>query len=321
MSTIALAHSKFILAGEHFVVEGEPGLVIPADCFSTQVLLKEIPGDSLVTECKFDSELSYLDKLNKEFQICLRQLIVLSAEQLGIDLEAVCHSGTGFCCQVRSNIPPGQGAGSSSALCQAITEAMLKHFYADELHPNYIKWFGTLLENEWHGPVSGIDNTAIAYHKIFKYCRGTAPEPVTPACPLFFVVGSTGPRTNTSPYQIIKHYKKNKPLQYAAFKAVSRDNVANLITTFQTGDLSEAGRCMNETHELYNALGIVPPRVDEAVKEALNLGAFGARMTGAGGGGFVIACVPFQRIEEIQKKWMDMGLKSVRSVQFGMQYI
>ena len=78
---------------------------------------------------------------------------------------------------------------------------------------------------------------------------------------------------------------------------------------------------MNETHELYNALGIVPPKVDEAVKEARNLGAYGARMTGAGGGGFVIACVPFQCIENIQKKWIDMGLKSIRSIQFGMQYL
>ena len=78
---------------------------------------------------------------------------------------------------------------------------------------------------------------------------------------------------------------------------------------------------MNETHEVYNALGIVTPLMNEAVKEARNLGAYGARMTGAGGGGFVIACVPFQLIESIQIKWLEMGLKSVRSIQFGMQYI
>lgn len=321
MSTIALAHSKFILAGEHFVVEGEPGLVIPADCFSTQVVLNQIQGESLLTECKFDEELSYLEKLKNEFQIGAAQLIALSAKQLFIDLNAVCHSGTGLLCQVRSNIPPGQGAGSSSALCHAITEAMLKHFYANALHPNYIKWFGTQLENEWHGPVSGIDNTAVTYHKIFKFQRGSAPETVTPACPLSFVVGSSGPREMISPYQIIKSYKKNKPIQYAAFKTVSRNNVSNLTNAIQTGDIIEVGRCMTETHEIYNALGIVPPFVNDAVNEAQALGAFGTRMTGAGCGGFVIACVPFQRIESIQKKWIDMGLKSVRSIQFGVQYL
>jgi galactokinase len=52
------------------------------------------------------------------------------------------------------------------------------------------------------------------------------------------------------------------------------------------------------------------------VTNAQSLGAHGARMTGAGAGGFVIACVPVQIIDKLQMAWREMGLKNIRTIQF-----
>ena len=64
-------------------------------------------------------------------------------------------------------------------------------------------------------------------------------------------------------------------------------------------------------------MGLTTPQVDEAAEKANALGGFGARMTGAGCGGFVIALASIDTAEVIQLAWTDMGLKSVRTLQIG----
>ncbi|MBQ9817006.1 MAG: hypothetical protein IJM59_06025 [Proteobacteria bacterium] len=314
MLTIASAYSKFILSGEHFVVDGTPSVVIPGTCFSTQISLLDTAESSLSVQCVFDCEQPELQDRISEYESFADKLIRRAAGILGIQL-----NGCGLRCIIKSMIPPGQGAGSSSALCQVIMEAMLKHFLADDFHPNYLKWFGTLLENTWHGPVSGIDNAAIAYRRMLFYQRNSRPEPIVPGCPLFFVVGTAGPRQGINPYQSIRWLRENHSLQYASYRKVMTDNARKLAESIRIANLLGIGECMNESHELFNAIGIVPDSINKAVQKAKSLGALGARMTGAGGGGFVIACVPVNIIESLQIAWRELGLRNIRTLQFGLE--
>ena len=319
MLTIASAQAKFILSGEHFVVEGAPGVVIPAPCFYTQVSLSDQTGGEITAECVFDLDLGISKEKKQEYEAVVIRLIQMAGDLLCINLQGIRMSGVGLRCVVKSTIPPGQGAGSSSALCQAIIEAMLKHFYTNDVHPNYLKWFGTQLENAWHGPVSGVDNAAIAYRRMMMYQREKAPEPLEPACPMFFVVGSPGLRVQNIPYKGMRYCRENQPVQYAAYRRVSSENAQKMASAIREGDIISMGALMRESHELFNALGIVTPKMNQAVEEACRQHAFGARMTGAGGGGFVIACVPIQGIEPLQSAWRNMGLSSVRSLTFGLE--
>lgn len=317
MLSLALAQAKFILSGEHFVVEGAPSVVLPASCFSTQVSLIDETGDAITACCVFEGDQPVDPAQKTAYEQVVVRLIRLAADILGIDLGGLHMSGVGLRCIVKSTIPPGQGAGSSSALCQAIVEVMLKHFYSDDVHANYLKWYGTQLEIAWHGKVSGIDNAAVAYRRILLYQRGAAPEPLEVGCPLYFVVGSTGDRSPLSPYQRFRYYKEMQPVQFASFRKVSSENALHLADAIRMGDVGQIGALMNESHDLFNAIGIVTPQMNAAVEEARNLKAYGARMTGAGGGGFVIACVPIHAIESVQQSWMKMGLNSIRGLQFG----
>ena len=314
MHTHALAHAKFILSGEHFVVDGTYSVVIPAPCFTTQVSLIDQSETNLRASCIFECESSgtmSAQELEKH-QNHVLNLLRRAADLLDLDL-----SGTGLRCVVKSNLPPGQGAGSSSALCQALIEALMKHFITSDAHPNYLKWFGTELENTWHGPVSGIDNAAIAYNRMMLYRRGERPKPLISGVPLFFVVGSTGPRTDKiSPYAAIRHLRESRPLEYSALKQAMDDNAIHLADAIAAGDESHMGRLMSESHQIFKQIGISTTAIDLAIKKAESLGAHGARMTGAGAGGFVIACVPIEIIDTLQMAWHEMGLKNIRTIQF-----
>ena len=311
MLTIANAQSKFILAGEHFVVDGAPSVVIPASCFSTQVSLVDQVEQSITASCIFECEQPELSEHRKEYEDLVIDLLHRGARILGIELK-----GVGLRCLVKSNIPPGQGAGSSSALCQGIAEVLLKHFIANDIHPNYLKWFGTALENDWHGPVSGIDNAAIAYRRPLFYQRNTLTDPIKVPCPLFFVVGTTGARTG-KPYEIYRNLRDKSPGQYQKVRRQIEDNANELRDALINGDLYLIGQMMDASQWLMKRMGLSTSKIDEAAEKANSLGAFGSRMTGAGCGGFVIALASIDTAEVIQLAWIDMGLKSVRTLQIG----
>ena len=313
MLTIARARAKFILSGEHFVVKGSTSIVLPAECFSTQVSLVDQSEPGIQACCEFESDLLIEEAAIKEYESLVVRLISLAAPMVGVEL-----NGAGLQCVVKSSIPPGQGAGSSSALCQAIVEALLKHFVANDVHPNYLMWFGTKLENAWHGPVSGVDNAAIAYGRPLFYCRGEKPAPLSVGYPLFFVVGSTGKRDlSQSPYQIMRSFVENNTSHYEILFKEINENVQRLASALVRGDVKIIGECMNSSHRIYHSIGLSSPLQDEAIKAAISSGAFGARMTGAGCGGFVIALVSPADVEKLQKTWIDMGLQSLRSMQIG----
>lgn len=316
MQTITTAYSKFILSGEHFVVEGAPSVVIPASCFSTQVSLCDQETPEITAICNFNCGQPGLDELRDTHEALVKDLILKSAQILSIDLR-----GIGLRCMVKSSIPPGQGAGSSSSLSQAIMEAMMRHFLADDLHPNYLRWFSTQLENKWHGTVSGIDNAAIAYKRILFYERDKTTKFIPLGCPIFFVVGTTGPRDEIDPYAVMRALKQEQPLQYIAHHKAMSDNAVQLAEALQHGDMLRAGALMNESEDIYESCGIVTKAMQTACQEALRQGACGARMTGAGGGGFVIACTPISRIEDVQMAWFDMGLRAVSILNFGLDRI
>ena len=314
MLTIARARAKFILSGEHFVVKGAPSIVMPADCFSTQVSLADQADHRVQVSCVFENDAPRISpEETREYESLVQRLLSLAAPMIGVNLNDV-----GLHCIVKSSIPPGQGAGSSSALCQAVAEALLKHFVSTDIHPNYLMWFGTRLENAWHGPVSGVDNAAIAYGRPLFYRRGEKPIPITIGNPLFFVVGTTGKRDlSKSPYQIMQSFAENNTSRYETLYNEIGENVQRLASALTRGDVRIIGECMDSSHRIYHSIGLSSALQNDAIQAAKSIGAFGARMTGAGGGGFVIALVSPADIEKLQKLWIDMGLHALRSIQIG----
>ena len=314
MTTTATAHAKFILSGEHFVVDGTHSVVIPANCFYTTVTLSEHSQPNPEVECIFECEDPPRDVTPYKERIL--SLLLKAFEILNIHKSWL----TGLKCEVKTNIPPGQGAGSSSALCQAMMEALIKKFIYKPVHPNYLWWFGMQLENTFHGPVSGIDNAVIAYQKILYYQREEKPIVLYPTKPLDFVVGTTGPRRNdVSPYEIIKELKEKHPIEYNRYKSdmdlTASRMVAAICDKHPVSYLLAIGEQMFESFKILQDIGLVPDDVKPALQAALKLAVPSVRMTGAGGGGFLISLVENDSERDtLIKAWKKLGLKSVNHI-------
>lgn len=317
-TTKVSAMAKFILCGEHFVVTGPSSVVIPASCFRTNVALTECDGVSpnspcsIEASCAFDIEQPLSHDGIRHLELTVVDLAETAMMWLGID-----SRGKNLRLEVKSTIPPSQGAGSSSAICRAVIDVFVKHFLLGErTTPEYALFLGKMLETHLHGDVSGIDNAAVAYETPLCYQKGFKPEPFQFSQPTFFVVGSTGKRTGKSPYDVFRDYKTHQPLVYKANCDTIDEFSPILAENLRIGDFIESGRIMNETHEILQTIGLSTPKCEAAIDSALKIGAFGAKMTGAGCGGFVIALTPLSLVEKIQRAWIERGLTNVRCLQF-----
>ncbi len=304
------ASAKFILCGEHFVMSGSPGIVIPATNLRTHISLSSTDSPGVQVECAFRIDQPVSD--TTPYEKTAASLIGEAAYLLDIDL-----TESGIEASIKTTIPPGQGAGSSSSLCQAIMQAMLQHFLAShEIHPNYLMYFGRQLEQRFH-PISGIDNSAIAY-RCPIFFEGGACYRIPLGTEFYFVVGSTGARTGTSPYEIMHRCRTEHNLCHRLYVEAEREMpelARQMFGHLKEGSVSKTGKLMNRAHAILNGLGLSTPDIEAAIEKALELGAYGAKLTGAGAGGFVIALVPFQSIERIQKAWIQLGLTNVSFIQ------
>lgn len=311
----ATAHAKFIICGEHFVMYRAKCIVVPTECFSTRVTLRNTSNKSTFPQaiCRFDEN---IDITTAEIEIYQNHISKL--------LERLCKIAcvprsvlSGLECHVQSSIPPGQGAGSSSALSCALVQAFLEFIHRHDIGRQYIDFYSRQLENTWHGPVSGVDNIAVTRTCPVMFQIGEEPlqflpDPELP--PLYFVVGSTGPRVNPEAgFVSLKTLKKTEPVWFDRVIAESNAICETVMKAMAQSDARTIGECMASSQALLEQIGVSTPKIVEAIRAAKQAGAYGAKLTGAGCGGFVVAITPENRISRIQTAWQKCGLSSVKS--------
>lgn len=228
-------------------------------------------------------------------------------EMLGYDEEP-----SGVEVVIDSNIPPGQGAGSSSALCVAMVGALLQVENNPEYLSNYLQWFSRRLELNLHTPVSGVDNAVIAHRGAFLFSTGEGLKRLESKKSVHFVVATTGPRL--LPNRGFDALRGMKKMGTEAFAQVidAADSIAiKLADALVEGDGAVVGHCMQASQALLEELGVSTPKIDMTIAAALEAGAYGAKLTGAGCGGFVIACVASEQIQTVESAWKTLGLKEI----------
>ena len=317
MVTTFTTVAKFILSGEHYVVTGTPCLAVPAPCFRARIALYEDESvRGIETHCEFDTEQTYEADEIAEYEQTLSRIIAHALELYGLDPKT---AGMRFV--MRSSIPPSQGAGSSSAVCQAVVGVLAKHFFARSEMPNdYLYCMGKMLETWFHGRVSGVDNAVIASGKPICFIPNDSCSVIAMHEPFYFVVGSTGARQSPSPYEAVREIRTNAPIAYLMGSKDAATCVAEMFGTLYKGEHQRAGELMLSYHRMMKSMSLSTEDCDKAVNTAMTSGAFGAKITGAGRGGFVIALAPVSCIEKVQRAWIELGLKNVRSFCIGDDY-
>jgi mevalonate kinase len=193
--------------------------------------------------------------------------------------------------KVTSTIPIAGGMGSGAAVSVAILRAFsaaLGHPFTDE-HVSQIAYQVELIH---HGTPSGIDNTVITYARPVYYVKDKPIEMLEVNQPFSLVIGDTGIHSPTvkAVGDLRLAREGNQQLYEGLF-----DTVEKITTTareaIETGKTETLGALMNENHNLLLQMEVSSPELDQLVAAARSAGALGAKLSGAGRGGSMIALV------------------------------
>jgi mevalonate kinase len=301
MKVSVSAPGKITLLGEHAVVYGKPALVSAIDkrllvtmedrsdaAIKVSALDLHIPG--LILTFKEGSS-EYLIETDYDRIVdamgYVRKAIEITSKHLG--------SKTGANVTIRSEMPVGAGLGTSAAIA-VCTIAAYARILGHDLGRSEIARLGHMTELEVQGAASPMD-TAISTLGGTIFIRPTSGKPqvenVKLQTPLPSVVGYTEREAKTS-----ELLKRVRALRDKAPKVLDLvvETIGGVVeegkAALTRGDLEHFGKLMNINHGLLEALGVSTRRLNDMVYSSRSAGAMGSKMTGAGGGGCMIALCP-----------------------------
>ncbi|MCL4436666.1 MAG: mevalonate kinase [Thaumarchaeota archaeon] len=274
----ATAPGKIIIAGEHFVVHGSYALAAAIDRGST---VQASPSNHPVIVSK---SLGLVADLEGKVPDRLRPL----AKTLGVTLKWL-NESRGVKCELESNIPISAGLGSSAAGSVALVaaaSAALGH----QLKLNEIFDLAMVSERIIHGNPSGIDPAVATYGGVMLFSKGAPHKPVQLKTPADFIIGFSGVDRSTS--KMIHRFSESQASHPSTFRALVRSTsvfAENAAKALSEGDLNSLAAILNFNHMILSSLGVSSPTLDNLVEAALDAGCLGAKLTGGGGGGCIIA--------------------------------
>ena len=272
------AHAKAILFGEHAVVYGAPALAVPLHGLGAQADVRLTPG----RETRIDSQLfagSAQAAPQHMGPVVAGLCAALEATGDETDEVQVC---------IRSAIPHSRGLGSSAAVATAIARAVAdlrgKILDHDALHAVVAK-----AESVAHGRPSGIDAWAVATQVPIRFQSGRATA-IDVGRRLIFVVADSGHQGSTAEAVAgVRELRAAQPKQVET--AISRlaELTEDAVNDVRSGDLATLGLRMLDAHKMLAGIGVSTPALDALVEAALAAGAHGAKLTGGGLGGCILA--------------------------------
>ncbi len=168
---------------------------------------------------------------------------------------------------------------------RAMASALGRPFSNDALNPLVYE-----VEKSHHGTPSGIDNTVIVYQQPVYFVRGRAPIPFTIARPFTLLVADSG---RSSPTHVavadVRRLYENEPERVGAIFTRIGEIVENARAGIESGKIEIIGQLMDDNHALLRALTVSSPELDRLCDAAHAAGASGAKLSGAGRGGNIIA--------------------------------
>lgn len=303
-------YGKVILFGEHFVVYGLPGIVSAIDSTDAEVK-KTAKGINIRDERKTAKGYSEEKKL-QQIESIERMLKAMDVDpKTGLDI------------WIGGSLPGFSGLGASAASSVAIAKAIAQEL-GMQVSDEKINQIAYEAEKAYAGTPSGIDNTAATYGGLMWFKKNTASGPDTVERlhirkPVEIVIGSTGKVANTKAMVegVAERRKKNSAKYDQIFRQAESLAVAGR-KALESADLKKLGDLMNENHRLLQEIGVSSKELDMLVDLARKQGAFGAKLTGGGGGGCMVALTPGKDLQgKVASAIKNLGLE-VLSTKIGI---
>lgn len=192
------------------------------------------------------------------------------------------------------SLPLGRGLGSSASLTVAMIRGIFR-FFSWPLPDEILKKHALALESIFHGTPSGIDHTVIIEQRVIGFKReddGPTVWPIRLKGPLKFLIGIAGPHDGTK--NAVKELFERRNRHKAAYQKIfnGMDEIAQeMELALIENQQASVGELMNIAQGYLNALSLSTPEIERLCSIARERGALGAKLTGAGGGGAIIALI------------------------------
>lgn len=302
-----IGFGKAILFNEHFVVYGIPSIVSAIGNYTVaKVEPYDNPGFKLTDKRpatpKYKEE--KLDQQKESFDLIF--------SKMGVDL-----AKKGVSITLEGNLFAASGIGASAASCVAVARALAEYFdmtFSDE-EINEIAFEG---EKGYHGTPSGVDNTASTYGGLiwFQKSEKNIIDRITLSNPVEIVIGNTGKVTDTK--AAVDGVKQRKEMNQKKYQEVfdRAENIAYLAKrAIQDRSFTNVGKLMNENHKLLQQIEVSSRELDFLVSIAREAGALGAKLTGGGLGGNMIALTPGKELQnKVATAIEKEGFQTVKTV-------
>jgi len=299
---LAAGHGKAILMGEHAVVYGSHAIAAPiplaVECRVSDAsdgLQLAIPRWGV--EHRLETDPDRRQSFEKPAATILERLGLLN-RALRIE--------------VFPNLPRAMGLGGSAAVAVAIIRALDRHFRLGltEDEVNNLAFEGERLA---HGNPSGIDNAVATFGRMLLFKRGDPPliEQLKLDQAVRVVIGMTGVESLTAGMvaRVRAGWEQSRRIYDRMFDEIDQLTLRSL-EAMKNDDLDMLGKLMNVCHGLLNALQVSTREIEELVQIARDNGALGAKLTGAGGGGSIIALCP-DNAQRVIKAMEDAGYQAM----------
>jgi mevalonate kinase len=301
--TTANAPGKIILLGEHAVVYGRPAIAVP---------IKEVRATADVEDARAGAGCTIV-------AADLGRTIHLAEAAEDDPLAAIVRGTLGslkvpepdVTITIHSTIPIASGMGSGAAVSAAVARGLAAHLG----HPfdnGTLSWLVFEVEKLHHGTPSGIDNTVVAQGQPVFFVKDRLIQNFTIKSPLYILIADTGiPSSTKAVVQDVRTaWEADRERYDNLFKSIGQVVIMGRAA-IETGEFFALGALMDGNQWLLQQMGVSSPEINRLVQVARRAGALGAKLSGGGRGGNIIALVAEDKQEAVADALRQAAAKNV----------
>lgn len=301
------AHGKVVLLGEHTVVYGTPAIAIPAPGLMVSAEL-HVPSRPVAAAASSVPGSTPSETVETRF-VCSAGTFPAGSGAAAATAAALRtwdqHSGN-LEVRIRSDIPPARGLGSSAAAAAAAVRAVADR-YGIRVDERSLYRLVQVGEKVAHGHASGVDAAAVTARGPIGFAAGIA-RPLRSAVSAVLVVADSGVAGSTraavdAARAVLHNDRANARQMLRRSGRLAEAAEADL----RDGDAIALGTRLSEFHGLLRELGVSTSELERLIAAALRAGALGAKLTGGGLGGCLLALTDSHRTETVRRALSAAG--------------